>query len=65
MQARMSDPAMIVPGAMQVLQTLGKSVKRGGVPLQTLDLVHLHATQINGAASALTCTLANSSLTAT
>lgn len=39
---------MIVPGVMQVLQTLGKSVKRGGVPLQTLDLVHLHASQING-----------------
>jgi AhpD family alkylhydroperoxidase len=48
MQARMSNPAMIVPGAMQALVALGASAKQGGVPSQTLDLVHLRASQING-----------------
>src|SRR5262245_20837367 len=48
MQARMKNPAMIVPGAMQSLQALAKSAEQGGVPLRTLGLVHLRASQING-----------------
>ena len=48
MQARMKNPAMIVPEAMQALQALAKSAERGGVPLSTLGLVHLRASQING-----------------
>ena len=48
MQARMKNPAMIVPGAMQALQGLAKSAEEGGVPLRTLGLVHLRASQING-----------------
>ncbi|MGH3753582.1 MAG: carboxymuconolactone decarboxylase family protein [Pseudonocardiaceae bacterium] len=48
MQARMSNPAMIVPDAMQALQALGTATKQGGVPSRTLDLVHLRASQING-----------------
>ena len=48
MQARMSHPAMIVPGAMEALQALGASVRKGGVPPETLELVHLRASQING-----------------
>ena len=48
MQARMSNPAMIVPEAMKALQALGASTKRGGVPPRTVDLVHLRASQING-----------------
>jgi len=48
MQARMKNPAMIVPGAMEALQALGKSVEQRGVPAQTLGLVHLRASQING-----------------
>jgi AhpD family alkylhydroperoxidase len=48
MQARMSHPAMIVPGAMEALQALGNSVGKGGVPPETLELVHLRASQING-----------------
>lgn len=39
---------MIVPGAMQALQALGKAAEQGGVPQRTLDLVHLRASQING-----------------
>jgi AhpD family alkylhydroperoxidase len=48
MEARMKNPALIVPGAMQALQALGMSEKKGGVPLRTIDLVHLRASQING-----------------
>lgn len=53
MHARMSNPAMIVPDAMQALQALSKSVETGGVPSRTLDLVHLRASQINGCAVCL------------
>ena len=44
----MNHPAMTVPGAMEALQALGTSVKKGGVPSRTLDLVELRASQING-----------------
>jgi AhpD family alkylhydroperoxidase len=39
---------MVIPEAMQALQALAKSAERGGVPLRTLSLVHLRASQING-----------------
>ena len=48
MQARMSNPAMIVPDAMQALLALGASSEKCGVPSSTLGLVHLRASQING-----------------
>ncbi|MGH3785915.1 MAG: carboxymuconolactone decarboxylase family protein [Pseudonocardiaceae bacterium] len=48
MQARMSNPAMILPDAMQALLALAKSTETGGVPSRTLELVHLRASQING-----------------
>jgi alkylhydroperoxidase family enzyme len=48
MQSRMKNPAMVMPEAMQAIQALAKSVERGGVPLRTLSLVHLRASQING-----------------
>ena len=48
MQARISNPAMIVPGAMPALQALGKSAQNGGVPYVTHKLVHFRASQING-----------------
>lgn len=48
MQARISNPAMIVPGAMQALHALHASAVKGGVPPQTLGLVELRASQING-----------------
>jgi len=47
MQARMKNPAMIVPGAMQALLALGSAAKED-VPARTIDLVHLRASQING-----------------
>jgi AhpD family alkylhydroperoxidase len=48
MQARIKNPAMIIPGAMEALQNLAKASEQGGVPKKTLDLVHLRASQING-----------------
>ena len=48
MQARMKNPALIIPNAMQALQALANSAEQGGVPAQTLGLVHLRASQING-----------------
>ena len=48
MQARMKNPAIILPEALQVLQSLGECVKNSGVPRALLELVHLRASQING-----------------
>jgi AhpD family alkylhydroperoxidase len=48
MQARMGNPAMVVPDAMQALMALGATVKGCGVPLRTLHLGYLRASQING-----------------
>jgi len=44
----MKNPAMVIPEAMQALLALAKSAEHGGVPLKTLGLVHLRASQING-----------------
>ena len=48
MQARMKNPAVIIPAAMAPIRALGEAVQQGGVPQRTLDLVHLRASQING-----------------
>ena len=48
MQARMGNPAVVVPDAMQALMSLGAAVNKGGVPSRTLSLVYLRASQING-----------------
>jgi AhpD family alkylhydroperoxidase len=48
MQARMKNPAMVVPGAMQAIQGLLAATEKGEVSAKTLALVHLRASQING-----------------
>ncbi|KAB8194686.1 carboxymuconolactone decarboxylase family protein [Nonomuraea phyllanthi] len=48
MQARMKHPAMVLPGAMEALLSLGKTFEQAGVPKVTVDLVLLRASQING-----------------
>jgi len=48
MQARMSNPATILPDAMIGIQALTKATQQGGVPRSVLELVHLRASQING-----------------
>jgi AhpD family alkylhydroperoxidase len=47
MTARMTNPAFAVPGAMDALQALSKTVSRVNVPIN-LELLHLRASQING-----------------
>ncbi len=48
MQARMRNPALLIPAAMQALQALSTASENSGVPAKTLGLVHLRASQING-----------------
>jgi AhpD family alkylhydroperoxidase len=48
MQARMTNPAFIVPDALKALMALGTAAAKGGVPAKTLELIRLRASQING-----------------
>ena len=48
MQARIQNPALSVPGALEALQNLGASATTAGIPESTLYMVHLRASQING-----------------
>ena len=48
MQARMKNPVMVLPEAMQPLFALKSVLEKSGVPETTRLLVHLRASQING-----------------
>ena len=48
MQARIDNPALTVPGAMQAFQKLGTAAKHADLPATTLFLLELRASQING-----------------
>ena len=48
MRARIKNPALSVPGALEALQQLGASVNHSGIPETTLYFVQLRASQING-----------------
>ncbi len=48
MNARMTNPAIILPDAMRAIHALQAATAQGGVPAATLGLVHLRASQING-----------------
>jgi AhpD family alkylhydroperoxidase len=48
MQARIQNPALIVPGALEALQQLAASATSAGIPETTLYMVDLRASQING-----------------
>ena len=48
MQARMKNPALMVPEAMTALQALGASIHQSTLSPKTLELIHLRASQING-----------------
>src|SRR5262245_55877806 len=50
MQARMKNPAAMVPGAFQAIQDLIASTRKAGTPEAALQLVHLRTSQINGCA---------------
>jgi AhpD family alkylhydroperoxidase len=46
--ARIPHPAITVPAAMTALRALQSSAEQGAIPKQTIDLVQLRASQING-----------------
>jgi AhpD family alkylhydroperoxidase len=48
MQARIPNPAIVLPDAMQPIQGLIKAAHKAGVPQSTMELVHLRASQVNG-----------------
>jgi len=48
MQARMKNPATIIPAAQQPIMALAKAAHAQGVPEELLELVHLRVSQING-----------------
>jgi hypothetical protein len=49
MQARMRNPAMVLPGAVEALQALGKvGIQMGGLPIATTGLVQLRAGIVSG-----------------
>jgi len=48
MQARIENPALSVPGALEALQALGASAANAGIPETTLYMTQLRASQING-----------------
>jgi AhpD family alkylhydroperoxidase len=48
MQARMKNPAILLPDAKDAVQSLFKAMSKGGVPQEILELVHLRVSQING-----------------
>ncbi|WAL96598.1 carboxymuconolactone decarboxylase family protein [Streptomyces sp. Je 1-369] len=48
MQARMQNPAMIVPEAMKALLSLSQVSRKQGLSQATIELVQLRVSQING-----------------
>ena len=48
LEARITQPAFAVPGAMDALQALSKAVSRVRISPGLLELMHLRASQING-----------------
>ncbi|MFI0983045.1 carboxymuconolactone decarboxylase family protein [Streptomyces sp. NPDC021093] len=48
MEARIANPATVIPGALPAILGLADVAKKGDVPEPTLELVHLRVSQING-----------------
>jgi len=48
MDARMTNPAALVPDAVTGVQHILRSLDQSGAPPATLELVHLRVSQING-----------------
>ncbi|MCW3813048.1 carboxymuconolactone decarboxylase family protein [Micromonospora sp. DR5-3] len=48
LEARIQNPAALLPDAVKGVNLLYKAAHSAGVPASTLELVHLRASQING-----------------
>jgi AhpD family alkylhydroperoxidase len=46
--ARMKNPGQVLPATVPPIHTLVKECQKGGVPQETLELVHLRTSQLNG-----------------
>ena len=53
MQARMTNPAMILPDAMMAIQALAAVTHKADLPAKTLHLTHLRISQINGCSTCI------------
>jgi AhpD family alkylhydroperoxidase len=53
MGPRMTSPVMVVPDALQSVLEVSKVIEKVGLPQQTLELVHLRVSQINGCAACM------------
>lgn len=53
MQARMKNPIMVLPDALQSILALNAIIEKCGVPDKTIKLVHLRVSQINACAVCL------------
>ncbi|ALO09654.1 hypothetical protein AQF52_4060 [Streptomyces venezuelae] len=51
LRSRMQNPVAVLPAAQRPIQELFKAVHSGGVDAETLELVHLRVSQINGCAA--------------
>ncbi|MGH3285604.1 MAG: carboxymuconolactone decarboxylase family protein, partial [Streptosporangiaceae bacterium] len=49
----MKNPAALVPGAWQAIQSLTSATEQAGLPPATTALVHLRVSQVNGCSSCL------------
>src|SRR3954471_2910422 len=50
MPSRIPNPAMSVAGVLPALQALATAARNAGLPMKTIYLMHLRASQINGCA---------------
>lgn len=48
MEARIANPATLIPEALPAILSVAKAAKKGGVSESTMELVHLRVSQING-----------------
>jgi AhpD family alkylhydroperoxidase len=49
----MKNPAAVLPGAWQAVVALNKASDSGGVPADTMELVHLRVSQVNACSACL------------
>jgi AhpD family alkylhydroperoxidase len=60
MQARMKNPAQVLPAAMPAIVEVFKAAGTSGVEHATMEMVHLRASQINGCSACVDAGVRNS-----
>ncbi|MFD0888795.1 carboxymuconolactone decarboxylase family protein [Streptosporangium algeriense] len=48
MEARMKNPASIIPGVIKPIQELMQAAQSQGLPQELMEMIHLRVSQING-----------------